>query len=69
MASFSGKSEWSKENKLLSRNILKGSNKKFIFECKNCDRSFTTAPISICAGRRCPYCVNKTEKNYYNGLK
>ena len=49
---------WSKKNTENHRNVFKSSNKKFWFDCSNCNHSFVIALNNIVGGRWCPYCSN-----------
>jgi predicted Zn-ribbon and HTH transcriptional regulator len=50
---------WSNKNELKSREVLKGSDKKFWFNCKDCGHEFESALYSISRGTKCPYCTNQ----------
>ena len=47
---------WSNKNKKNPRNILKSSNKKFIFDCDVCNHEFESRLTKINIGQWCPYC-------------
>jgi very-short-patch-repair endonuclease len=49
---------WSDKNKISSRQIFKGSIKKYLFECE-CGHNFESSPNNITKGNWCPYCANK----------
>lgn len=36
--------------------------------CDKCDKEFDTSPNKINAGKRCPFCKNKTEALVYEFL-
>ena len=50
---------WSLKNNILPREILKGSDKKFWFDCKDCGHEFESALYSIKNDKHCPYCSNQ----------
>jgi very-short-patch-repair endonuclease len=50
------------------RTLFKSTNKKFKFDCDNCNGVFETILSDITKGIWCPYCVNKTEKILYDKL-
>jgi len=50
------------------RRLFKSTNKKFKFDCDNCNGVFETILSDITKGIWCPYCVNKTEKILYEKL-
>ena len=50
------------------RTLFKRTNKKFKFDCDECDGIFETQLSDVTKGVWCPYCVNKTEKILYNKL-
>jgi very-short-patch-repair endonuclease len=58
---------WSNKNSDVPRNIFKGSDKKYIFNCK-CGHEFCANLHSITIGSWCPICKNKTEKKLYDWL-
>jgi very-short-patch-repair endonuclease len=53
---------WSKKNKFNPRHICKFSNKKFIFDCNNCNHIFETKLNNINKGQWCPFCSNPSRK-------
>ncbi len=59
---------WSDKNTITPRQTLRGSIKKYLFNCNKCDREFSCAPLSVQYGRWCPYCKNKTEQKLYAWL-
>lgn len=60
---------WNYEkNKITPRDILKFSNKKFIFNCYK-NHEFNAGLSHISNNRWCPYCVNKTEQKLYDNLQ
>jgi len=60
---------WSIKNKFKPREIMKGSRKKFIFNCNKCEIDFETIPYSVVfLNSWCPHCVNKTELKLHNQL-
>ena len=50
---------WSSQNKITPRMILKGSDKKFWFDCKICQHSFNIRLFSITKSFQCVYCANQ----------
>jgi very-short-patch-repair endonuclease len=61
---------FSKNNKIIPRNLLKNSNKKFWFDCENCNHQFDCNLSNItCLNRWCPYCCNPPKKLCYNDCK
>ena len=60
---------WSDRNPLNPREVIKGSNKMFWFECDKCCHEFETLLSSITNKNSwCPKCCNKTELKLYNWL-
>jgi very-short-patch-repair endonuclease len=69
MASHEKSKFWSKKNNFSPREIMKGSRKKVIFNCNNCNLDFETIPYSIIFLKSwCPHCVNKTELKLHKQL-
>jgi len=63
---------WSDKNIVSPRQVFKGTDKKYIFKCEDCNNEFNACPNSITTPNRfswCPYCINKTEKKLYAYLK
>jgi DNA-directed RNA polymerase subunit RPC12/RpoP len=60
-ASHSKSKFWSNKNELTTREIFKGTNNKYWFNCTKCNREFNSAIANIVSGSWCPYCKNKTE--------
>jgi very-short-patch-repair endonuclease len=51
--------EWSAENEMGARQVFLHSNRKFWFDCKKCEHSYTNTPSHYYnRGRACPYCAN-----------
>lgn len=51
---------WSTFNELLPRNVIKGSHKKFLFNCDCCTHLFNISLDKICSENAwCQYCSNK----------
>uniref|UniRef100_A0A6C0KLV7 Treble clef zinc finger domain-containing protein n=1 Tax=viral metagenome TaxID=1070528 RepID=A0A6C0KLV7_9ZZZZ len=50
---------WSPDNKINPRMVVRGSEKKYLFVCNDCDHIFTTAPSIIKNKKHCPYCSNQ----------
>ena len=59
---------WSLKNKLKPRQVFKGSDKKYIFDCDDCGNEFEMSVSHFVQGKRCNICKNKTEKKVYNEL-
>lgn len=59
---------WSDKNELNPREVFKGSDNKYIFDCKNCGNEFKMTVSHFTQGKRCNICKNKTEKKVYNEL-
>lgn len=60
---------WSDKNTLKPRDVFKGSQKKYWFNCdKNDKHVFEISIKNIIAGKWCPFCVNKTETKLYELL-
>lgn len=50
-------SSWSSKNTLLPHQVLKNSNKKFMFDCNECDHLLIMSPNNIAnGGQWCKYC-------------
>jgi len=49
---------WSKKNKLTARQVFRGSDKKYIFDCDVCKHEIITSPMAINAGSWCKFCSN-----------
>ena len=60
---------WSTKNTITPRELLKGSERKCIFECTMCNSEFTSFPYNIVIGYGCPYCKKKTEAKVLAFLK
>jgi very-short-patch-repair endonuclease len=58
-ASHPMSSKWSLKNELNSRFVLKGSDKKFWFDCDKCNHSFESRLYSVNNDEHCPYCSNQ----------
>jgi very-short-patch-repair endonuclease len=58
---------WSNKNELKPRQLIKGNNSKFKFNCENM-HEFSSSLSHITNGTWCPFCVNKTEQNLYDKL-
>lgn len=60
---------WSDENKISPRQVAKGANKKYSFQCDKCSYKFKMKPSKISGSNYwCPNCVNKTEKKLHEWL-
>lgn len=59
-ASHSKRAFWSKDNKLMPRQVPKNSNSKFYFDCDVCGHIFACSLLDINQGNSwCPYCAHK----------
>jgi very-short-patch-repair endonuclease len=52
-------SRWSPNNDITPRQILRGSDKKFWFDCVDCGHSFQSVLYSISRGTKCPFCTSQ----------
>jgi len=52
---------WSEKNKIMPREVFKGSNKRAIFDCNICHLEFDSILYNVLSGYWCPYCKNKSE--------
>jgi hypothetical protein len=68
-ASHSLNSCWSNKNNISSRNVFKGSENKYIFNCNICNHDFESKMYNVLTGYWCPYCKNKTEGIIFNFIK
>ena len=48
------------------RTLFKSTNKKFEFDCDVCNKTFSCQLSDVTKGVWCSYCVNKTEKKFYD---
>jgi very-short-patch-repair endonuclease len=60
---------FSSKNNSNPRNIFKGSETKYIFECNVCHSEFESKMYNVLTGYWCPYCKNKTEAKILEFLK
>ncbi len=60
---------WDESNILSPRQVARGCDKKFWFNCEECKNKFDIALDKINSGIWCRYCTHKTEKKLYNWLK
>ena len=62
---------WSSKNKLIPRQVFKGSEMKFWFDCIKCNNPFDKVIYSITSKNPswCPHCSNKTETIIYDEIK
>jgi len=58
---------WSDKNVLKPKQVLKFTHKLYIFNC-NKGHEFSQSCASVCRGKWCPFCVNKTETKLYEAL-
>lgn len=59
---------WSDKNKLTARQVMKCSDKKYIFDCNFCNNEYKSNLNNIINNRWCPCKKNKTETKLYNWL-
>ncbi len=57
---------WSLKNTIKPRDILKGSDKKFWFDCPDCEHEFEVRLFSIINDKQCVYCSNQALCNIDN---
>jgi very-short-patch-repair endonuclease len=50
---------WSNKNKINPREVLKGSDKRFWFDCKDCGHDFDCRLFSVVKDKQCVYCSNQ----------
>jgi very-short-patch-repair endonuclease len=60
-ASHEKASCWSVKNRKTPREVFKGAEAKYLFECEKCKCEFETRLYNVLSGYWCPYCKNKTE--------
>jgi len=60
---------WSSKNKVTSRSVFKGSEKKYWFDCDICSSEFESKMYNVLSGYWCPYCKKKTEAKVLKLLK
>jgi hypothetical protein len=53
---------WSELNKLKPNEVYKGSDKKYFFNCNQCNHTFDCSLNNIVNNRWCPYCSNPPQK-------
>lgn len=53
---------WSDKNELEARQVLKYSNKKYIFKCDICNHEFDSTLSNIIEGNKCPFCAIPTKR-------
>ena len=56
------------DNTVNPRQLFKSSNKKYMFNCDNCNNSFESPLSAVTNGVWCPFCFNKTEQLLFNKL-
>lgn len=47
---------WSKKNNCSPREIFKQTNRKYVFDCENCEKEFSASPNNVVGERWCPFC-------------
>jgi very-short-patch-repair endonuclease len=57
-ASHARASCWSKKNTEIPREVFKSSNKKFLFNCSDCNHELELALHNVTKGQWCKYCSN-----------
>ena len=50
---------WSPTNALSARQVSRGNDNKFIFDCRDCHHSYAVTIYSIKHDKHCPYCSNQ----------
>ena len=69
-ASHSKSKYWSEENKVSPRQVIKASNKKYKFDCPECDQLYEARlSMIVCSGTWCNCVCNKTEALLYKYLQ
>jgi very-short-patch-repair endonuclease len=58
-ASHEKAASWSAKNSVAPINVLKNSNKKYWFDCGECEHSFEMQLHNVCKGSWCKYCNRK----------
>jgi len=58
---------WSKENKIMPRQVFKNSHSIFVFICEK-NHNFNKNVSLVTRGRWCPFCINKTEQKLFDQL-
>jgi len=53
---------WSPQNKVTPRQITKGTDSKYLFDCPNCYHTFEASAGSVSRGHFCPYCCYPPQK-------
>lgn len=53
---------WSTRNNIEPRNVLKFSDKKYLFKCNDCNHDFESSPSHISNGTWCPFCAKYSER-------
>ena len=59
MASHPMGAMWSERNTLSAREVSKGNDSKFWFQCSGCAHEYDVVPYSMKGGKHCPYCTNQ----------
>lgn len=59
--------QWSDKNKVKPRDVFKGSQTKYLFNCTKCFKEFEK-PLHVISRSDCPLCFNKTELKLLNSL-
>jgi very-short-patch-repair endonuclease len=60
---------WSSKNDTHPRNVFKGSERKYIFNCHICSSEFESKMYNVLTGYWCSYCKNKTEAKLLEFIK
>jgi len=56
------------DNTVNPRQMFKSTNKKYMFNCDTCSKSFESPLSAVTNGVWCPFCFNKTEQLLFNKL-
>jgi very-short-patch-repair endonuclease len=62
------KSKYLSDKNIIPRMLFKSSNKKYNFNCNECNNIFICYLSCVTKGIWCPYCINKTEKILFDKL-
>lgn len=60
---------WSSKNQKKPRDIFKGTDTNYLFDCIKCNHEFEISPSRIRSNRWCTICRNKTEAKLLENLK
>ena len=62
------RSKYLNDKTINPRTLFKSTNKKYKFDCNNCNKTFSCQLSDITKGVWCSFCVNKTEKILFDKL-